>query len=32
MGSFIRHKKEKVKQVFQVLGLDHIEEDFINTF
>lgn len=32
MGSFIRHKKEKVKQVFQILGSDHTEEDFINTF
>ena len=32
MGSFIRHKKEKVKKVFQFLGSDHNEEDFINTF
>ncbi len=32
MGSFIRHKKEKVNQVFQILGLDHTEEDSINTF
>ena len=32
MGSFIRHKKEKVKQVFQILGSEHTEEDFINTF
>ena len=32
MGSFIRYKKEKLKQVFQILGSDHTEEDFINTF
>lgn len=32
MGSFVRDKNEKVKQVFQILGSDHTEEDFINTF
>ena len=29
---FYRYKKEKVKQVFQILGSDQSEEDFINTF
>ncbi len=29
MGSFVRDKNEKVKQVFQILGSDHTEEDFI---
>ena len=32
MGSFIKHKKEKVKQVFRILGSDYNEEDFISTF
>ncbi len=32
IGSFIRHKEGKVKQVFQILGLNHTEEDFINIF
>ncbi len=32
MGSFIRFKKEKIQQVFQTLGSNHSEEDFINTF
>ena len=29
MGSFVRDKNEKVKQVFQILGSDPTEEDFI---
>ena len=32
MGSFIKHKKDKIKQVFQTLGSYHTEESFINTF
>ena len=32
MGSFIKYKKEKIKQVFQILGTNHTEESFINTF
>ncbi len=32
MGSFIRYKKEKIKQVFQTPGSEHTEESFINTF
>ena len=32
IGSFIRPKEGKVKQVFQILGPNHTEEDFINTF
>ena len=32
MGSFIKHKKDKIKQVFQTLGSSHTEEGFINTF
>ena len=32
MGSFIKYKKEKIKQVFQTLGPGHTEANFINTF
>ena len=32
MGCFIKYKREKIKQVFQVLGFGHTEESFINTF
>ena len=30
--SFIRHKKEKIKKVFEILGSDCTEENFISTF
>jgi hypothetical protein len=32
MSCFIRYKKEKIKQVFQILGSEYSEENFINVF
>lgn len=32
MTSFIKYKKKKVKHVFQILGEEHTETDFINMF
>lgn len=32
MGSFIKFKKEKIKHIFRILGSNHTEESFINTF
>ncbi len=32
MGCFIKYKKEKIQQVFHVLGADYTEDSFISTF
>lgn len=32
MGSFIKFKKEKIQQVFKILGANHTEEGFTTTF